>query len=349
MGFGARALTASGLALLLALLLWLAGRQSAPPPESSHQAAREESGEVPPASRAQFAQSLECRSCHAAVYDEWRQDEHATAWTEDLFRVFTADYRQVECLPCHAPAPMLETGIEKTPQLRNEARPDGVGCPACHVRDHRACGPRGSTAPCGGAAEPALKTSRACFHCHSAHDLFKEYESSEQARQGMICQDCHMPKRRLQDAEGGPARDGRSHRFIWGGHDPEGLRRALKLDLAVQASELTVTITNVGAAHGVPGEINNRVVCLEVSVLAPGGGAEAPEEEVLARRETLRAPKRLARGLVPTTQVLPGQPRVYAYRLPVSHGRVSASLTYKLQDSLLDSQAVPMTGAELRF
>ena len=158
-----------------------------------------------------------------------------------------------------------------------------------------------------------------------------------------------MPKLVRQNSEGGPAKEGRNHRFIWGGHDPEGLRRALKLDLAVRDSELTVTVTNIGAAHGVPGEINNRVVYLKVFVLTPSQGEPGMEDEVLARRETMRAPKRLARNLVPTTQVLPGQPRVYTYRLPVAHGRATAALTYKLQDSLLDSQATLMTEAELKF
>ena len=135
-------------------------------------------------------------------------------------------------------------------------------------------------------------------------------------------------------AEGQAARKTRRHLFHGGGHDSGALKQALKLELAVKEKELVVTVSNVGAAHGVPGEISNRVVTLIVSIgTGPAGGAIS--DEVRAYREIFRAPPRLARDKIPSTQIMPGAPLVLRYPLPIEHGLVEASLSYKLEFSEL--------------
>jgi nitrate/TMAO reductase-like tetraheme cytochrome c subunit len=305
--------------------------------------------------REPFTESLQCIECHEQIYDEWRRDEHATSWTGMAFKDFTNRYQRVECLSCHAPKPMLEVGIKKEPQVRTGSRVDGVDCFACHMKNGKSHGTLGSKAVCGGVLEPALKTSQACYHCHAAHNLFKEYLESSQYKQGKQCQDCHMKPILRPVAEGGPVRTTRSHVIHGGGHDAEALQSVLDLHLAVAKGELVVTVRNVGAAHGVPGEINNRIVRLEVSVLICKGKEKVEDlnaegvEEVWADEVIFQAPPRLSRNLIPSTQIMPGKPRVLKWPLGVPHGKVLAALSYKLEKTMLNSEATPMVSKEIDF
>src|SRR5687767_7948906 len=60
-----------------------------------------------------FTHSAECAECHQEIYDEWQRDQHASAWTEEKFSRFTANFTRIECLNCHAPEPMLQVGMMK--------------------------------------------------------------------------------------------------------------------------------------------------------------------------------------------------------------------------------------------
>ncbi len=327
-----------------------------PPAPDKKQTAPDPNTKVPDLEHP-LTNSAQCQACHPKIYEEWKQDQHSTAWTEEVFVTYTESYNRVECLSCHAPKPMLEIGIEKEPVLRDKTshRGDGVGCFACHMKNGKSHGTLGSKAACGGILEPALKTSQACYHCHHTHNLFKEYLASEYPKKGVSCQDCHMKEVERAVAVGGKIRKTRRHFIHAGGHDVEALKTVLKLDLAEKDGQLTVTVTNIGAGHGVPGEINNRIVRLEISVLVPAkvrpGEAPIPGglEEIQAFQEIFRAPPRLSRNKIPSTQILPGEPRVLTYKLNAKHGKISASLTFKIEPYILNSEAVPMTKKDLKF
>lgn len=310
----------------------------------------------PVADGAAFTHSEQCVGCHKAIYDEWKADQHSTAWTEEIFQTFTEDYKRAECLGCHAPEPLLDVGIHTNePKLRESHRADGVGCLTCHMQDGKSHGTLGSGAPCGGILEPKLKSSQACYHCHSTHNLFKEYLASDAYKKGITCQDCHMKEVERPVAADGPKRKTRMHTFHSGGHDPEGLKKALEVGLKVEGRTLTVTVTNVGAGHGVPGEINNRQIALEISVLTmrkeivDGKEVEMPEE-VLARRPIFEAPPRFMRDKIPSKQVFPGEPRVMTFELPIDHGIVETKMLYRLdKQTVLWDEAFLLGTKSLKF
>lgn len=274
------------------------------------------------------ANSKQCGDCHSAIYKEWRSDEHSTAWTGEHFRTFTIErereYGRVECLSCHAPKPILEVGLDKKAEVRETERADGVGCLSCHVKNGESYGPNGSGGPCGGKVEPALKTSQACWPCHSTHNLFKEYEASKYPGEGVTCQDCHMDRIKAPAVDGKPARERRSH-YIRGGHDLRTLKEAVKLYVSVKGGTATVKVTNVGAGHGVPGEINNRNMVCEVAV-------ENDKRQVLREYKIIfRAPPRLLRNKIRSLQLMPGESRIKQYPLNTRHGKVTAVLKYTLE------------------
>lgn len=347
-------------ALMAAFLAYTAsitpGEQRADAPQALPLTSTSTNNGNPDAKPVVFTSSGQCIACHSQIFAEWRRDQHATAWTEEIFRSYSINYTKTECLSCHAPQPLLEAGLKSAePRLREAGRSDGVDCLTCHVKNGRTFGTLGSKASCGGTLEPELKTSQACYHCHATHNLFKEYLASDYAKKGISCQDCHMEKVRRQVADLGPLRDTRKHTFHNGGHDLEGLKKALKLEVAVKDGKMTVTVTNTGAAHGVPGEINNRVIRLEISVQVKKGarvedGRTVDDmEEAQAHKAIFQAPPRLARDKIPSTQIMPGEPRVLEYALTVPHGRIFATLTYKLDSAMLNSEAAIMAQLEQEF
>jgi nitrate/TMAO reductase-like tetraheme cytochrome c subunit len=295
-----------------------------------------------------FTESRECAECHREIYDEWLKDQHSTAWSEEKFERFTEKYTRVECLSCHAPEPMLQVGVKSEPKLRETHRAEGVDCLSCHVKDGRTFGTLGSNAPCGGTKEQTLATAEACYHCHSAHNLYKEFLASDHYKRGMTCQDCHMEKVERAVATGGPVRKTRKHFFHAGAHDLEAVKKSLELGLAVENKELVVTITNVGAAHGVPGEVNNRVMRLELSLQAPNKETGAMEEQ-RAYRETFRPPPRFMRDKIKSSQIMPGEPRVLRYPLPAESGRVEALMTFKLEHDSPESTVVELMKKEMKY
>jgi len=118
---------------------------------------------------------------------------------------------------------------------RKPLGPSGVSCAVCHVRNGRRFGPppigterTGQvTGPAHGGftAVPAFEASGFCATCHQFPDsmavngkplenTLNEWRQSRFAREGVHCQNCHMPDRR--------------HRFR-GIHDPEMTRKGVMI------------------------------------------------------------------------------------------------------------------------
>lgn len=93
------------------------------------------SGEQPsnvPTQQVAFT-NQDCQQCHAQVWQEWESSGHAQAFTADAvqaaFRHFGHDRK---CESCHAPQPVLLTGLEEPVELRADDRESGVNCLSCH-------------------------------------------------------------------------------------------------------------------------------------------------------------------------------------------------------------------------
>src|SRR5687767_15777609 len=86
----------------------------------------------PVAAPAVFTSSAQCRECHAEVFDEWSRSEHANAWTGKEVRALSLDFSNQDCIDCHAPAPVFQTGIGQRVLPRNVRQVEGVDCIACH-------------------------------------------------------------------------------------------------------------------------------------------------------------------------------------------------------------------------
>lgn len=212
-----------------------------------------------------------CGRCHAREYAAWRGSRHAAAMGPGVVGQTHAglDLTAHGCDPCHAPAP--------------RHRADGVGCVACHVRDHAKAGPPTPVMrrmpAVGLRARPVDRLARAdfCLPCHNQPaaaavdgfpllDTWREWAASPYLPAGVQCQHCHQP-------------DG-DHGFA-GAHDAEVVRRGVRLEGAVEADgdvvQVVARVLNVAVGHHFPTTATPRAV-LRIRQRGPEGplaGTEA--------------------------------------------------------------------------
>ena len=243
------------------------------------------------------------------------------------------------CYACHAPLleqrPFIRAGagvragagFEKNPDYDGALADKGVPCAACHVRGHQRFGPPrrdGSlqseapreTLPHHGVTRTrAFLASEFCRGCHQfapngptlngklLQDTYAEWRASPFARQGVQCQDCHMPDRRHQ----------------WRGiHDPAMVRSGLTITARADATRyrsgdwasLVLTVTSTRVGHAFPTYVTPRVI-MRVELLdrddRPVPGTRV--EKLIAREVSLD----LSRELF-DTRLRPGQSATLAYR-----------------------------------
>jgi len=261
----------------------------------------------------------DCGKCHKDIYQEWKTSYHAQAYTDPFFRAYWRKDGEVWiCLNCHTPLgnqqPELvkeipRNRVEKAVKVPNPnfdpaLQQEGITCAACHVRDGMIWGPfEDSVAPHPTQFDPKFRTAEVCYRCHQVPKgpfqfynvgpcgTFPEYEGTYFAQErGMICQSCHMPEVERPMAEGGPIRRGRKH--LWrGGHDPDQIKSALAVQLAVDPPQprpgatatFTLTLINAGAGHKLPTGDPDRFFTVEFKVIDKTGLVLADQTDSMGR------------------------------------------------------------------
>jgi hypothetical protein len=217
------------------------------------------SGEQEVAPARTFTSSEQCRECHPTEFAEWEESSHSVSWTNPRVRLLSNDFTNQDCIDCHAPRPVFETGIGQRVLMRMERRPEGVDCITCHQLPAKPDGTDGgmagtttsTTAACRPVARLELSRPDFCAGCHNQHKTVDQWRESEWAHEGADCLTCHMPVR-----EGDTTR-ARSHRFP-GGDDLAMLQSAVELRGARSGDGWTIEIENVGAGHAFPTDERSR-------------------------------------------------------------------------------------------
>jgi hypothetical protein len=250
------------------------------------------------------------------------------------------------CYTCHAPLaeqrPRLgaEKGHAKNPAYDAGLAAHGLVCAACHVRGHERFGPPrrdGSlqsaapreTLPHNGATRtPAFLRAEFCQSCHQftsdgfalsgklLENTYNEWKASRFAREGVQCQDCHMPDRR----------------HLWRGiHDPDMVRSGLTIAARAGAARyrpgdtisVTLTVESTRVGHAFPTYVTPRVV-LSAELVDEAGQviAGSRQEKVIAREVTLDLEREIA-----DTRLMPGKKAVLHYRRRVDHAGLRARLS----------------------
>ncbi|MCA9320503.1 MAG: hypothetical protein KDB53_07200 [Planctomycetes bacterium] len=250
----------------------------------------------------ELVSSDQCQECHPAVYEEWKRSHHEFAWRnpEPRRKELSDNFKNQDCIPCHAPRPMIEVGYGKRPLERETRRDDGVNCFTCHRFQNVNAGanpltPAAKDAPCNPVQWQPVADMAHCAPCHDQHKVKQDWMRSRYFPEGterQDCNDCHMPVRPGPGTVGGPRATHRDHSFP-AAHDPAMLKTSATLravllsrseDLATAARELTgrprlrvqrdeatravrlvlVELKNTGVGHNFPADERHRAVDLEL-------------------------------------------------------------------------------------
>jgi hypothetical protein len=303
----------------------------------------------------------ECAGCHAEIYQEWQTSMHRQAWDDPYYQVdLHFDGDQQICLNCHIPLanqqenlvtgfrdrerwdPILVPNPGFDPLLQHE----GVTCLVCHLHAGAIAGPfGGSDAP--HAVVQRADANAVCHRCHvvsgARWDTFFRLppcgtlDEIRTTGEEADCVACHMPAVERPAAAGAPLRPG--HRHLWrGGHDPETVRAALRVELdevsagAPERRRFALTLTNAGAAHYLPTGTPDRHLTVTFRLLDRAGHLLQVEDHRL-RRAILWRPFIVDLW---DTRLPRDQPRSYTFTFATGGRHPPATLEVTVRYHLLD-------------
>jgi predicted CXXCH cytochrome family protein len=225
-----------------------------------------------------------CASCHPDAYAEHEQNTHGRAFTDEEVRLATGRFSQADCIICHTPRPIFESGSGQNPIRRHHDLEEGNTCMTCHWKEGADYSRFEGGAECKTAFDPRVGTVEACASCHRNHGTPYQWELAPKGQKaGNVCIDCHMAVTQRPIAVGGPVKAVHSHVFP-GARNEEHLRKAYAWDAKIEGNEVVVVIENKGAGHNFPTELKQRSVESVVVV------KDADGKEVARSRMTFRDP-----------------------------------------------------------
>lgn len=267
-------------------------------------------------SRHSYTSSEVCARCHQDIYDVWKDSMHAKSVDDP---VFMADFIMVQlrqgkelkpyCLSCHAPTTVATGDFD----LRSGFSKEGVTCDFCHTVSGLGLPGQGDYykvdpgpvkyGPFKDAESPAHDTefsdnhakSEFCAGCHqlvnkngvAVMSTFTEWKESQYAKEGIQCQNCHMPI--VYDMKVVDPSIKESSHFVTahefrGGHSLINLTHAADIETDVQTSgrvaTVTTRITNSESGHKLPTGTPARSVILNTRILDGGGNLLADINKV---------------------------------------------------------------------
>ncbi|MCY2960886.1 MAG: HEAT repeat domain-containing protein [Planctomycetota bacterium] len=267
-----------------------------------------------------------CAACHPVAYAEHEQNTHGRAFTDEEVRLGTGRFSQADCIICHTPRPVFETGIGQNPIRRHHDLEEGNTCMTCHWREGQDYSRFTGGAECKSAFDPRVGSVEACASCHRNHGTPYQWEESPRGKKaGNVCIDCHMPLVERAVAVGGPVKEVHSHVFPASRSESQ-LRRAYGYEARIDGNEVVVRIENKGAGHNFPTELKQRSVESVVVV------EDADGREIARSRMTFRDPYKRPYGLTlpVNTQIPSGESREHRVPIGAAEGTVRCELHYKL-------------------
>lgn len=266
-----------------------------------------------------FSSSSQCQACHAEAYAEWSASQHAQSWINPAVRALSNDFANTDCIDCHAPRPVLETGLANRVLPRETRRAEGVDCIACHqvAGGHVAGTMDRDDVQCRPIATRELAQVEFCAPCHDQHKTITQWRETEYAKNGIGCLECHMPFR------GGDPNRGRDH-TMHGGHSIAVVRTAVTLKAERAGDEVIARVENVGAGHHFPTDERSRAADVFWRPLAADGKPSGGWTWVWRFRSPYRDETAIVDTLLPAHQT-----KELRIEGEAARGRIEVVLFYK--------------------
>ena len=283
--------------------------------------------------RQEVMKSSFCADCHPAIYAEHEMNTHGRAFTDPEVRLATGRFSQGDCIICHTPRPIFETGNGQNPQRRHYGLAEGNTCMTCHWKPEYEYGTFQGGAECRGAFDPRVGEVEACAACHKNHGTPYQWALAPTgAGQDMLCMDCHMETVTRPVAVGEEPKLVRSHAFP-GSRSEKQLRAAYAYEASIDGDHVLVRVRNRGAGHNFPTELKQRSVESLIVV------RDAMGQEIARSRKVFRDPYKRPYGLyLPVnTQIPAGETREHRVPIQVASGTIECQLFYKRYFPIEDS------------
>lgn len=339
---------------------------------------------------AAFEPAYAC-GCHGTLVEDWQPSMHAKALSDPLYLTKLAEAEKATggtigpfCNKCHGPGATM-TGEMGSGKDRSDGTNEGVNCSFCHQVIGLKPGIIGNTshlvdpsgvrraqikepkAPHAAEFSELHTTAEFCGGCHNVlHPVngmhleatYKEWSESPYAKEGIVCQDCHMSIKpgvvgptKGTAAPGAPERDNIYQMTFVGANVAQGpaeastalLKSAAEVKLEIpeivppgETTSATVTITNVGAGHYLPtGLTEVREMWLEVTAATASGETTTFGTHVfgtILQDDKGNAPVELweATKIKSDDRIGPRESVTYSYAFTMPEGATATSVTAAL-------------------
>ena len=259
-----------------------------------------------------FENPVSCGTCHVDIFMQWQQAMMSQSYTHhwDEIEYFQLAVPHAEkdpkvagvkagCNGCHAPNAFIAGDVPPPKPSEGSRANDGVSCDICHTITGKQGDPynfsftispgRTKYGNREGVESPHhvtqyhefTQTAEMCGTCHNEKSPYGVWVKSTQiewsegpyAREGVRCQDCHMPEGAGRNAIQSQMRDDMRHHLFHGAHAPSKLRGSVELRIHPNTREaepgepitLQAQAFNHKAGHKIPsGSAEERQLWLTV-------------------------------------------------------------------------------------
>ncbi len=260
-----------------------------------------------------FKKPNNCGMCHRDIYKQWKDTLMSKSYTHEwdqveYFKLALPHSKKLEkvagvkagCIACHSPLAFLSGDIPPKTADQNTRANEGVSCEVCHnITGTSEKVPfnfsfdiepgKVKRGPRKDAVSPFHKTAYSEFHksaemCATCHDeqspygawvkaTYREWKEGPYAKEGKVCQDCHMPKAPGKSASGGKERKDIAQHIFQGSHSVAQLTGAVDVTLKTaqkavkpgSALKFQAKLFNGKVGHPIPsGSTEERMLWLEV-------------------------------------------------------------------------------------
>jgi hypothetical protein len=215
-----------------------------------------------------FESPRACGTCHIDIYMQWQQAMMSQSYTHhwDEIEYFKLALPHAEkdpkvagvkagCNGCHAPGAFIAGDVPPPPPSEGSRANEGVSCDICHTITGKNGDPynfsftispgRTKYGNRDGVKSPHhttqfhefTQTAEMCGTCHNEMSPYgvwvkstqREWAAGPYAREGVRCQDCHMPAGEGRNAMQAEMRDDMRHHLFHGAHSQSKLRGSVEL------------------------------------------------------------------------------------------------------------------------
>ncbi len=271
------------------------------------------------ASYDKFETPRTCGTCHIDIYMQWQQAMMSQSYTHhwDEIEYFKLAVPHAEkdpkvagvkagCNGCHAPGAFMAGDVPPPPPSKGSRANEGVSCDICHT----ITGMNGEPYNFNFTISPGktkygnregvesphhntklldfIQTAEMCGTCHNEMSPYgvwvkstqREWAAGPYAKEGVPCQDCHMPAGEGRNAMQAEKRNDMRHHLFHGAHSESKLRGAVEVRIhpntrdAVPGEPVTLQAQafNHKVGHKIPsGSAEERQLWLTVRAIDAAG------------------------------------------------------------------------------